>query len=209
MTTEIIKYYLSRIVGNLYIPPELVNSKENKILHISDTPSCIYPVINNLLESINPDIIIHTGDLADEIKLEYNPSCVNTYAKLVRPFVQMLEGSHAQGVYIVPGNHDNMDVMSECVVRSIIVEEGNILETQYGILGLAHRFNKLPQGAKLNLYGHNFTLADENNKTVFLNGLININVILFPSENVVTIPYPMGTNYHRKMDDEYGLPNSI
>ena len=54
------------VFGRIYIPDELLG-KKNLILHISDTPSAIYPALRGLLRKLKPQVILHTGDLCDHI----------------------------------------------------------------------------------------------------------------------------------------------
>nr|WP_238480693.1 metallophosphoesterase [Desulforadius tongensis] len=183
---------------------------DKKILHISDTPTVLYPAIKSLVASLNPEVIIHTGDLADDIKLEHNPHHMPAYDRAVGPFIKMMEQSPAGRVYIVPGNHDNREVINRHISRAGLLEEGQIITVENLKIGLAHSVKKLPAGTQFNLYGHNFKPPREFEEgVVYLNGIKSVNIILIPSDEVVKIPYPWATNHHRKMSDKHKLPGTI
>ena len=61
-----------------------------KVLHIGDIDSSDYGYAKMLIDGIKPDVIIHTGDLADEIKagIEYLKKCrAEAKDSLEEPFV--------------------------------------------------------------------------------------------------------------------------
>lgn len=208
MTTRIQKIY-KKIMGDLFVPPILLHTKDKKVLHLSDTPSSLYPAIRDLICTINPQVIIHTGDLADDIKLEYNPNCIDQYTRSVAPFVKMLEESQAQQIYIIPGNHDNVEILSRHCQRIQFLNEGSEIKIDSSTFGVAHKLKRLPECSQFRLYGHNFKApASGLDETVYLNGIRHINVILLPSKQVVKILYPWSTNRDRKMNDSL-LPKTI
>ncbi|WP_051688213.1 metallophosphoesterase [Desulfofalx alkaliphila] len=210
MNSEKLKNIFSQLIGHLYVPQEVLKSNDTKVLHISDTPTFLYPAINNLLATLKPEIIIHTGDLADDIKLGNDNYCEYRYKRQVVPFINMLEQCSAEQVYIVPGNHDDVKVIGDNIKNIIILQEGDIIDTGFGKIGVAHRVGLLPRGVSYNLYGHNFKEhINKDERAVYLNGIKNAHVILLQSGKVAVIPYPMGTNYHRKMEGKYMFPNSI
>ena len=59
---------LARLSGSLSIPPE-AGSVPCPLLHVSDTPSVFYPDLARLLAAVRPRFVVHTGDLADEVKI--------------------------------------------------------------------------------------------------------------------------------------------
>ncbi|MEG6615062.1 metallophosphoesterase [Peptococcaceae bacterium 1198_IL3148] len=205
-----IKYFLSQVMGRLYVPPELCGTTEHKVLHLSDTPTSLYSAIGCLVNTLKPEVIIHTGDLADDIKLEHNAHRIDLYDQAVEPLIKMLENSSADKICIIPGNHDDVDVISGHIAKTELLTEGQVVEINNYSFGLAHRLKRLPPRADYKLYGHNFKrpLKKMENE-VYLNGIQSINVILLPSNEVVKIPYTWGTNRDRKMGDRYMLPNTI
>lgn len=197
------------MTGGLFIPPELLSAQEQKVLHLSDTPTSLYPAIGRLIDTIQPGVIIHTGDLADDLKLQYSPHILDVYTRSVRPFLAMLEQAPVQKIYIVPGNHDNRAVLEAYLNKTELVIEGTRLEIGNTTFGVAHKFKRLPQQADFSLYGHNFKMPVTSDRTTqYLNGLQAINIILLPSRQVVKISYPWSTNRDRKMDQST-LPKTI
>ena len=58
-----LKRVVCDISGKIYIPEELQEHNERILIHISDTPVCLYPQLKRLIETIKPEYIIHTGDI--------------------------------------------------------------------------------------------------------------------------------------------------
>lgn len=198
-----------RTVGRFYIPPHIEQMSEKRILHISDTPTEFYPAVKRLIDKIKPQILIHTGDLADDIKLEFNSARIDKYQKAVKAIINVLEESNADEIYIIPGNHDSIKIINKYMKRAIVLCEGEIISVDDLKLGLAHRVKCLPLGADLNLYGHNFDPGPQEERLKYLNGLNDVNVIFYPSRLVYKLPYPYAINAHRKMESHYGVPGSI
>ncbi|MDK2984308.1 MAG: hypothetical protein PWP19_1786 [Thermococcaceae archaeon] len=175
------------------LPKELLESKEAKIMHISDTPDNIYPFILNLIEKTMPEYIIHTGDLVDNIKLERRPELKERYAERVKELLDILENSGAE-VYIVPGNEDSEEVLKKLAKKAQIVQPGDIIKIGSLKLALTHDPGQLspPKNVDFILYGHNFRKLYHG-----LNGLLNVNFILLGSKKVVKVNYPDGTNFER------------
>ena len=82
---KFIKYIYSGLLSIFnypYIPKELLeNLKGPILLHISDTPVDIYKYIFRIVEKLKPQIIVHTGDLVDNIKLEKYKDKIIQYHK--------------------------------------------------------------------------------------------------------------------------------
>ncbi|WP_175058883.1 metallophosphoesterase [Thermococcus sp. 2319x1] len=175
------------------LPKELLESKEAKIMHISDTPDNIYSFILNLIEKSRPEYIIHTGDLVDNIKLERKPELKERYRERVKELLDILENSGAD-VYIVPGNEDSEEILKELVRKARIVKPGEIVKVDEVKLALAHDPSQLnpPKDVDFILYGHNFRTLRRG-----LNGVLNVNFILLGSKKVVRVKYPDGTNFER------------
>lgn len=197
-----------QMLGRIFIPPTLLESTEKKVLHLSDTPTTLYPAIQQLISSLKPDVVIHTGDLADDIKLENNPHLLAYYSRSIVPLLAALENSQAEQLFIVPGNHDHVDVITQHIQKIELLPEGSQLQIGCSTFGLAHRLKKLPQQAEFHLYGHNFRQPlHEQQDAHYLNGLNHIHVILLPSNRIFKISYPWSTNHDRRMTQN--LPKTI
>ena len=190
------KRFFKRAMGQVYIPEELNETSETILLHISDTPENIYPFILKLINKLSPDMTIHTGDLVDNYKLGLGLS-ERRYEKKVIELIKGLEDCNCNQIYIVPGNHDSRKVLENCKENIIIKDEGSIINIEGKKIGLAHFMEKLPENTILNLYGHNKRSPDIEG-IICLNGILNINIVLFPSLKTFFIPYPGGTGLARQ-----------
>ncbi len=192
--------YINYLYRGYFVPKELkeaMEAEEDLILHLSDTPSFAYRSVIRLIEALKPRIIIHTGDLADDIKLEIYPDLAHLYKEKALPFLRILEDSPAEEVYIVPGNHDLVELLRQESKRSRVVPEGTVIDIRGQKVGLAHCQEDLPPSSDYSLYGHNLDCPVDGNPCT-LNGCRNINIILYPSWRVYQIPYPVGTNHERQ-----------
>ncbi len=192
--------YINYLCRGYYVPralEEAMKTGEDLILHLSDTPSYAYRSVISLVEILKPRIIIHTGDLADDIKLELYSDLAHLYKEKAVPFLRKLESSVAEEIYIVPGNHDLAGLLEEEAGRSRIVPDGTVIEVRGLKVGLAHCQEDLPDFADYNLYGHNLDCPADGNPCT-LNGCKDINIILYPSWRIYHIPYPVGTNHERQ-----------
>ncbi len=197
--------YINYLCRGYYVPKELeeaMAAEEDIILHLSDTPSYAYRSVITLVDILKPRIIIHTGDLADDIKLELYPDLTFNYREKAVPFLRELEKSTAGEIYIVPGNHDLESLLEKEAGRIKIVPDGTVIEIHERKVGLAHCQENLPPSADYNLFGHNLDCPADGNPCT-LNGCRSINIILYPSWRIYHIPYPVGTNQER----QYNLMN--
>jgi hypothetical protein len=192
---------LTRIINlfrnGIYIPQELLQSDQFKILHLGDTPSLIYDTLIAMIGRLSPNMIIHTGDIADDIKLGCNQVYQKQYEFTAGPFIARLAMS-AEQVLFIPGNHDSIPFIENIVAPGKIILPGSVIDVNGHTLGVAHYATDLPDQAEYMLYGHNNEMPGDNGGTVLLNGITSINVILLPSGKVFDLKYPPGTNHHRK-----------
>lgn len=192
--------YISYLWRGYFVPKEIEEAREDNeliILHLSDTPSFAYRSLIGLIEALKPGVVIHTGDLADDFKLELHPNLSAQYRETVRPFLRALEDSAAGDIYIVPGNHDLENIIREEAGRIHVVPVGQVIDIEGRKLGLAHCWEDLPAVYDYGLYGHNLAFPGDKSLSV-LNGCRTINIILSPSWRIFHVPYPVGTNHERK-----------
>ncbi|MFZ5969021.1 MAG: metallophosphoesterase [Bacillota bacterium] len=188
------------LTGGIYIPEE-VRDSSIKIIHISDTPSMIYSDIYRLVKIINPDVLIHTGDLVDDVKLEMLPQQITKYKARANDFLKNVSNHTKDMVVVVPGNHDEPKVLTK--QREIkIVEEGKVFEKYNMKLGLAHYFERLPKDCDYYLYGHSKVDHVEDN---YLNGIDFINIIKVEEGKVFRLLYPSGTDNYRLRRNKLGI----
>lgn len=190
-------YHLS---GKIYVPHYLKNSSI-KILHISDTPSYIYSDVISAVNKIKPHYIIHTGDIADEIKLELFPFKTEQYSKLTNKFIQELSYLAQRKLIIVPGNHDNISLLN-INDKINLVDSGSILNLNGKSFGLAHKIQDLPKDkCDFYLYGHDNKILNEN----YLNGILSINILDLSNDNIFHLQYPIFTDNYRMLKRKIGI----
>ncbi|NLJ57995.1 MAG: metallophosphoesterase [Tissierellia bacterium] len=182
-----------------YISKELLNLKGPILLHISDTPVDIYKYIFRIVDILKPEFIVHTGDLADNIKLEIYKDRIDPYFKGVKKLIKGLEKYEYSKNYYVLGNHDDYETVSQLTDRGIILQEGILLIDNCS-LTVGHYYKEISYKVDFNLYGHDFEPNYEKNETIGLNGLLNINIIDLSTKKVFHLKYPIGTNTARGME---------
>lgn len=194
------------VFGRIYIPDELLG-KKNLILHISDTPSAIYPAIRGLLRKLKPQVILHTGDLCDHIKLENNENLMGEFLHDVVKIIRIMEFSSAEEIHITMGNHDKYRALQSLVKKSILHEMDAVLDFGENSYHLSHYYEDVEADPKdFNLYGHNLEDKTEKRRTRwYLNGVEGIHVIERDTGKVHILRYPWGTNDYRYRRRKRGL----
>lgn len=185
-----------------YISEELLKSiKGPKLLHISDTTVDIYSYIFRIIDIIKPQYIIHTGDLADNIKLGIHKNKIDAYYKGVTKLIKGLEKNEFSKIYYVLGNHDDYETVSQLTNRGIILEDGLLTIEGFNIMVSHYYKEEYSYNADFNLYGHSLDPGHhKKNETIGLNGLLNINIIDLLTKKVFHLEYPIGTNASRCME---------
>lgn len=193
-----LKKNIYSFLGIPYIPEEVYEDEGALLLHISDTPEESYPYIMKVIEKINPQYIVHTGDIVDNIKLENNFTFLPSYENKAKEFIASIEKYNAKPYYVV-GNHDNIDSIAKISKKGTILEKG-IVEIEDTLFCLSHSYQDCNKETDYCLFGHNFKefYFEDQDKSA-LNGLNNMNVIGLSTGKVYKINYPMGINYYRKM----------
>ena len=79
-----------------------------KLLHISDTPRSRFAYTDELIQRVRPDILIHTGDMCDDVKVGRMP-VREEYLEALDRILEILSRSGAKETYICPGNNDLPD----------------------------------------------------------------------------------------------------
>lgn len=194
--------WIAHICGYFHIPLHLKHAKKH-IIHISDTPSSTYKGLEKLFRELEPEIIIHTGDLVDEIKLEYQPRRYEEYEKKAEKLMTILENTGAK-VYITLGNHDHPNIQKLAKSGRIQFIKNEILYLACGTLAMGHYPQKVKgKKADYHLYGHDMGESDPKPKA--LNGIHHVHIIHKDSGEIFKIPYPMGTDDQRMGYRKRGL----
>ena len=153
--TEQKKKFDSRI-NEIY--PLVKDGGARTVLHIGDTDSSNYGFYKALIDRIKPDVIIHTGDLADELKVGRSDGVCEFWKRASVEIVGIMERSGAR-VFIVPGNNDSEKELKEIATKSEIVPRNTVIEIDGTKVLLCHEINKMDETAEADvfLYGHGLT----------------------------------------------------
>ncbi len=182
-----------------YIPKEIKDEKGPILLHISDTPEESYNYVIKVIENINPQYIVHTGDIVDNIKLETRKSYLPLYEKGSKKFIDFIENYSATSYYVM-GNHDDINVVKTFLNKGIILGKG-VIEIEGKTFFVSHEYEKSNVKVDYYLFGHSFDpFHYKKGNEIGLNGLISMNAIALSTGKIYQIEYPYGVNYYRKME---------
>jgi len=200
---------IKKIFGSI-IYDDMIIHEGVKVLHITDTPTTGYGAIINLINKVAPDYIIHTGDLADNIKLEIYPEKIDLYKKKVKNFLLTLDRMDCKS-YIVIGNHDDPSFINELLASVEIVEAFKQINICNKNFLITHKLEDIIsedaviESSDYILHGHSFYDEKFNDHTKVLNGLEGIYLIYPEEEKIYYIDYPVGTNDSRMQRFGTGL----
>ena len=197
---------LARLSGSLAIP-HAAEHVPCALLHVSDTPSVFYPDLARLLAAVRPRFVIHTGDLADEIKIRSGVLDRALYGQKTKSLLEILEASGATRVFLLMGNHDDPETVRGLARRAEVLEGCALLDLEGVRIAAAHRPEDLWEHvADLNLYGHDTSvLPPDVDGRLYLNGNVKIRVIDLESREVVSIDYPRSVHDARQKKRKTGL----
>jgi hypothetical protein len=180
--------------------PEMMDGA-GKILHLSDTPTNMYGYLARVLRRINPSVVVHTGDLADDIKLGLYPGEAGRYSAAARRLFNILLAPH-RTVIVALGNHDRMDLLpplpSECIVCDNVMNM-----TLFGAkFRISHYIeNVMEKPERYNLFGHDPASESfvDGEGRYFLNGIEIMRVIDPAADEMSFLIYPRRTRNARNM----------
>lgn len=190
---------IDTIRGRIQIDDSIIKSNSPLLLHISDTPSQFYPELNRIIKLINPEYIIHTGDLADNIKIELSDSVLAKYQHEVKKLLKILNSSNVENIHVTLGNHDNYDIIKKDKGKLQIYDEIGDVEINGGKFVFSHYSDYLDkEDADVYMFGHNIEEKTQITKSgIYLNGIISINIVNLDTMEVECIRYPLGTDSSR------------
>ena len=178
---------------NVEIPEKLSDEQGIKILHIGDTPSRSFPWYRSLIKAVNPDVIIHTGDTVDEVKVGRIPEVREEYIDRLSVMLEILSESDAK-VYWTAGNNDLADKVSELAPKIEIVPADTVLNIGGKRICVAHIKACFTKDADIYLYGHSTRYelwSMERNTperdTWYLDAMWADSVIVLPQRKLYTI----------------------
>lgn len=201
------KSLIYNLMEKFNIPKELIENKSRKIIHLTDTPSQLYPELDRLFKILSPEIVIHTGDISDEIKLERSPSKIDLHQKKLMKLNNILKKYPNTRFIFALGNHDDLNSIKSILTTAEILPTGGVVETFWGTFGVAHMYDHLPnvQNA-FYLYGHSDDrLHLHTNQPRYLNGLMHIYVFTESPHEIRTIEYPTSVDAVRQRKFKIGF----
>lgn len=145
----------------IHVSEELKKLRGAVILHIADTPSTFYGAIRRLILLLDPPWIIHTGDLADNVKLELVPGDLPRYRRKLRNLRSALSAGGGRQLFFVTGNHDDGESIRELFPESTVFSGRGRTKICGVEFNLSHdRRNLIKPPSRFNLFGHEPSLPD-------------------------------------------------
>jgi len=197
---------LKTFLGKIIIPKNILND-DLKILHISDTPSFIFSEIVNLIRTLEPDYIIHTGDVSDDIKLELFPWKKDIYDNKIKKFsIKISKVTNAKLILCV-GNHDDKELLDNYFGSENVFIGANTITIAKKKISFSHYIEEIEKlDSDFYLFGHNaHRHSSVTNGKFYLNGVQGINVINLKTLEITSLKYPIGTDDSRQRKRKIGL----
>ena len=206
---SIIRRLYALLTGRIYIPDEAQNIEGKTLLHLSDTPYLVYRDIKRLIETIQPDYIIHTGDMVDNVKLGLYPLRLSDYRKSLKRLGRVIHASTDAQLYIAAGNHDHVETIRGIFPSAHISMNPTTIEIEGHRLRLSHYApidTSDDDNLALSFFGHDLSMHTQVlNETAYLNGIEHISLIELKTLNIIQIEYPSGTNDSRLQRSKIGM----
>ena len=181
---------------SINIPQKLRDSKGTKLLHIGDAHSSSYAYYKQLISAVKPDIIVYTGDTADEVKVGGFPELKEEYLSKVNVILEALKSTNKK-VFWVPGNNDLPDEIKQIAPFMEIVEPGSVIKIEGVDISLSHSYKEIVNKAEIYLYGHSrekddFSLEKElkGGNCMCLNALWSSYVCVLPEKELFVFDFP-------------------
>ena len=192
--------FLDRCFVRMGWMPEIMDGT-GRVLHISDTPTNMYKYLARLLRRVNPSVIIHTGDLADDIKLEMYRGEKEHYRAAVSRLMDIMQFPHRR-IIIALGNHDCRELLPHLPVGCVICDNVMDIELFGETFCISHYMERtLDSSAKFNLFGHSPEHESniDSSGRYFINGLELIRLIEPQSADIKPLQYPAYVEYARTL----------
>lgn len=185
--------------GKLYpieLPGELREEKNVKLLHIGDTHSVTYPYYKQIIKMVKPDIIVHTGDTADEVKVERIPGTKGEYLEKIQELLDILEEAKCK-IFWIPGNNDLPEEIAKRAPFIEIVQPDTVLDIQGVDICMTHSREQITKDAEIYLYGHGRRAANDiieksmgKTDALYLNVMWNSYVLTLPEKKLYEFERP-------------------
>ena len=141
------------ITNPIYHIADPKGCKGKILFHIGDVSRARYAEIMSLICRIRPDVLVHTGDMVDDLKAGRIPEDVSEYKEWIPHLVRWMEKLVPE-VYIVPGNNDLPEHLAQVVKTAKIIPPKSTLTFGNLQIGCAHRVKDVVGDEPIHLYGH-------------------------------------------------------
>ncbi|NLX84259.1 MAG: metallophosphoesterase [Synergistaceae bacterium] len=177
--------------------PPLIDGRD-MILHLSDTPSTMFSYIRRAIRRLRPTWVVHTGDLVDDVKLEFRPGMLDLYQKKLRVLLELLS-EETCGTILLTGNHDHLQTLLEMTENTSIQvwsKPGRFYIGSFSFKAGHTYEDVINDAAEYNLFGHSleYSTKIDSSGRFFLNGLESMHLIHMETGDVIPFNYPPGTN---------------
>lgn len=178
------------------LPEKLREEKGVKLLHIGDTHSITYPYYTQIIKMVRPDIIVHTGDSADEVKVGRIPGTEAEYLEKVQVLLDILKDAKCK-VYWVPGNNDLPKEIAKRAPFIEVVQPDTVLQIEGVDFCLTHSKEQITKKADIYLYGHGRRAENgelekrvPGSDALYLNVMWNTYVCVLPQKDIYEFTRP-------------------
>ena len=167
------------------------SSKGIRLLHIGDTHSAHYSHYESLISKTHPDVIVHTGDFADELKAGRVESDVERWKSTVPRLCRILRNSGAR-IIVVDGNNDVKESLLQLLPDAEFVTRNDTLFIDGVRICFSHEVWKLDPKvvADIYLYGHGRTYETRTKDNYEVDGRKYFNAV-------------WGASLHKLSEDEH------
>ena len=113
-----IRYWL----GEIPLPNEMDKS-HSYVVHLFDTPSYAYLLLNKLFSQLNVSAIIHNGNLSSQIDLSVSPHKTIAYESHLNLFAKVLRKHQIHQLYICLSPIDHSQSIKRALPNADVFEE--------------------------------------------------------------------------------------
>ncbi len=145
-----------RIMKERSVSAEAISLGGNCLLHISDTASRDFPAVEALIQALEPRMILHTGDMVDEVKVGRMPEVREEYIGKLGVISAILNATDAELV-IVPGNNDLPSEIGRLMPRAQVMRKNSVIEIDGVECRVGHQVGSMTFDKRWCFYGHGYT----------------------------------------------------
>ena len=178
------------------MPSKLRTEKSTKLLHIGDTHSETYLYYRQLIQMVKPDIIVHTGDTADEVKVGRIRGTEEEYLTKAQVILDILKAANCK-VYWIPGNNDLPEEIAKIAPFIEVVWPDTVLRIEETDICMTHSKEQITKKADIYLYGHGKRAESaeaekivDGSDALYLNAVWNNRVCVLPKKEIYEFERP-------------------